>query len=227
MLITVLQNSKKASRATCDPRVWDPCYRYCLANNSILSRYLVVTIKPALWRFKHNYYYCIWRVKVFINDFSLNCWREKNSLGQVITIRPVHCLKAVQPSSNAIATLSYSKFEIIPLQQVHSSAKPNARRKMFFVLEVPRTLTLPLLADSLQSVSSIKRMVMSLQRKNLIFSQSIGFCYLNTHGLKKASTAYARMARSVVPKLFWALPNSVFGEHTTNNNPRLKQLMKK
>jgi len=73
---------------------------------------------------------------------------------------------------------------------------------MFFVLEVPRTLTLPLLADSLQSVSSIKRMVMSLQRKNLIFSQSIGFCYLNTHGLKKASTAYARMARSVVPKLF-------------------------
>jgi len=57
-----------------------------------------------------------------------------------------------------IATLSCSKFEIIPLEQVDSAAKSNLRRKMVFILEVLRTLTLPLLTDSLQTVSWIKRM---------------------------------------------------------------------
>jgi len=33
-----------------------------------------------------------------------------------------------------IATLSYSKFEIIQLQQEESAAKPNERRKMLFIL---------------------------------------------------------------------------------------------
>jgi len=31
--------------------------------------------------------------------------------------------------------------------------------------------------------------------------------------LKKTSTAYARMARLAVPKLFWTWPKSAFGEH--------------
>jgi len=53
-----------------------------------------------------------------------------------------------------IATLSYCKLEIIPLQRVDSAAS----KKMFFIFEVLRTLTLPLLTDSLQSVLSIKRM---------------------------------------------------------------------
>jgi len=57
-----------------------------------------------------------------------------------------------------IATLSCSKFEIIPLEQVDSAAKSNLRRKMVFILEVLRALTLPLLTDSLQTVSWIKRM---------------------------------------------------------------------
>jgi len=56
------------------------------------------------------------------------------------------------------ATLSYCKREIIPLQRVDLAAKSNVGRKMVFILEVLRTLTLPLLADSLQSASSIKRM---------------------------------------------------------------------
>ena len=57
-----------------------------------------------------------------------------------------------------IATLPYCKREIIPLQRAVSAAKPNVNRKMVFILEVLRTLTLPVLTHSLQSVSSIKRM---------------------------------------------------------------------
>jgi len=52
-----------------------------------------------------------------------------------------------------IATLSYCELEIIPLQRVDSAAS----KMMFFILEVLRTLTLPQLTDSLQSVLSIKR----------------------------------------------------------------------
>jgi len=52
------------------------------------------------------------------------------------------------------ATLSSCKLEIVPLQRVDSAAS----RKMFFMLEVLNTLTLPLLTDSLASVLSIKRM---------------------------------------------------------------------
>jgi len=43
----------------------------------------------------------------------------------------------------------------------------------------------------------------------------------------KILTGYARMARSSVPRLSWALPKSEFGEHASNNNPSLKQLVKK
>jgi len=35
------------------------------------------------------------------------------------------------------------------------------------------------------------------------------------------------MARSALPKLFLSLPKSAFGEHASNNNPSVKQLMKK
>jgi len=38
--------------------------------------------------------------------------------------------------------------------------------------------------------------------------------------IKKASTAYAKMARA-------ALPKPEFGEHASNNDPILKQRMKK
>jgi len=54
--------------------------------------------------------------------------------------------------------LPYCKPEIIPLQRVVSAAKPNVNRKMVFILEVLRILSLPVLTHSLQSVSSIKRM---------------------------------------------------------------------
>jgi len=58
----------------------------------------------------------------------------------------------------SIATLS-CKFEIISLmQRAGSAAKSKVSRKMVFILDVLRTLTLPLLTDSLQSVLSIKRM---------------------------------------------------------------------
>jgi len=45
--------------------------------------------------------------------------------------------------------------------------------------------------------------------------------------LKKTSTAYVRMDRSAVPKLFWVRPKAEFGEHASNNNQSLKQRMKK
>ena len=35
------------------------------------------------------------------------------------------------------------------------------------------------------------------------------------------------MARSAVPKLFWALPKSEFGEKASHNDPSLKHIMKK
>jgi len=55
-----------------------------------------------------------------------------------------------------IATVSYCEREIILLQGVLSAAKSEGG-KMVFILEVLRTLTLPLFTDSWQSVSSIKR----------------------------------------------------------------------
>jgi len=71
------------------------------------------------------------------------------------------------------ATLSYCKREIIPLQSVVSAAIPDISRKMVFILEVLRTLTVPLLTDSLQSVLSIKRM--QLKWKNWLFSSQLDF----------------------------------------------------
>jgi len=56
-----------------------------------------------------------------------------------------------------IATISYCKREIILLQRELSAAKSKGR-KMVFILEVLRILTLPLFTDILQSVSSIKHM---------------------------------------------------------------------
>jgi len=35
------------------------------------------------------------------------------------------------------------------------------------------------------------------------------------------------MARAAVPKLFWAFPKPEFGEHASNNDPILKQSIKK
>jgi len=43
----------------------------------------------------------MWSVNVFINDFTLTCWREKkHSLGQVITIQPRHGREVLQLSSD-------------------------------------------------------------------------------------------------------------------------------
>jgi len=44
---------------------------------------------------------------------------------------------------------------------------------------------------------------------------------------KSLTTAYAKMARAAVPKLFWALPKPEFGEHASNNDSILKQRIKK
>jgi len=43
-----------------------------------------------------------------------------------------------------IATLSYCRRKIIPLQRVVSTVKSNVRKKMVFILKVLKTLTLPL-----------------------------------------------------------------------------------
>ena len=44
---------------------------------------------------------------------------------------------------------------------------------------------------------------------------------------KSLTTAYAKMARAAVPKLFWAFPKPAFGEHASNNDPIPKQRIKK
>jgi len=44
---------------------------------------------------------------------------------------------------------------------------------------------------------------------------------------KSLTTAYAKMARAAVPKLFWAFPKPEFGEPASNNDPILKQRIKK
>jgi len=67
-------------------------------------------------------------------------------------------------------------------------------------------LTQPLLTDSLQSVLAIKRMW--LKWKNLIFYQSIGFCYFNTHEFKK------RLQTLTLKWLDQRFPN--FFEHDPN-----------
>ena len=94
---------------------------------------------------------------VFINDLTLTCPREKKQFGpsNLITIRPVHSLKVLQLSPDVDYHPTYSKFEIILLMQRVDSI---AKSKVVFILEVLRTLTLPLLTDSLQSVLSIKHM---------------------------------------------------------------------
>jgi len=84
-----------------------------------------------------------------------------------------------------IATLSCSKFEIIPLEQVDSAAKSNVRRKMVFILEVLRTLTLPLLTDSLQTVSWIKRMDVTTMKNFNFFS--VNWILLFKHSRIKTS----------------------------------------
>ena len=124
-----------------------------------------------------------------------------------------------------IATLSYCKREIISLQRVNSAAKSNVSRKTVFILEVLRTLTLPLLTDSLQSVSVIKRMQLKSMKMTFF---PVNWILLFKHSwILKNLTGYAWMARLAVPRLSWALPKSEFGEHISNNNPSLKQLVKK
>ena len=68
-------------------------------------------------------------VTVFINDFILT-FRQKKSLGQVITIWPVQCYNF---HVMLVAILSYCKREIVPLQRVVSAAKSNVSRKMVFI----------------------------------------------------------------------------------------------
>jgi len=132
--------------------VWDLCHRHCLATTT----FFIVIYLLRLKLHYHGLITVMLSVTVFINDFVLT-FRRKKSLGQVITIRPVQCYNF---HLMLVAILSYCKREIVPLQRVVSAAKSNVSRKMVFILEVLRTLTVPLLRDSLQSmpVSSIKRM---------------------------------------------------------------------
>jgi len=76
-----------------------------------------------------------------------------------------------------IDTLCYSKFEIIQLQQEESAAKSNKSRKMLFNLYIGllRALRLSLLTDKLAICFFDKAHITKIL--NLIFSQSIGFCY--------------------------------------------------
>jgi len=76
------------------PRVWDPCHRHCLAT---------IAVFPYIYLLRLSLHCdCLitimWSVNAFINDFTLTCRRKKNSLGQVIAIRPVHSLKSVTTS---------------------------------------------------------------------------------------------------------------------------------
>ena len=154
MLIVSKLPKSIAGRTKCPRvlRVWDLRHRHCFATTTFfLDSYLL--------QFKlhcNGLITIILSVTVFINDFIL-AFPRKRSLGQVITIRPVQCYNF---HLMLVAILSCCKREIVPLQRVVSAAKSNVSRKMVFILEVLRTLTLPLLTDSLQSmsVSSIKRM---------------------------------------------------------------------
>jgi len=75
-----------------------------------------------------------WSLNIFINYFtSPNCWLvSKKQFCQVFRVRPVHSLKVLQFHLIFIATLSYSKFVIIPLQRKEFTAKSHVSRKMFF-----------------------------------------------------------------------------------------------
>jgi len=59
------------------------------------------------------------------------------------------------------------------------------------------------------------------------FPSGLDFVILTTMDFKNVSTACARMARSAVRKLFWALPKSEFGENASYNDPSLTHIVKK
>jgi len=133
--------------------VWDLCRRHCLATTTLFLYIYLLRLKLHCNSLLIT---IMLRVTVVIIDFILT-FRRKKSLGQVIIIRPVQCYNF---HLMLVAILSYCKREIVPLQRAVSAAKSNVSGKMVFILEVLRTLTLPLLTDSLQSmsVSSLKRM---------------------------------------------------------------------
>ena len=132
--------------------IWDLCHRHCLATTTFFLDIYLTRVKLHC----NGLITFMFSVTVFTNDFILT-FRRRKSLGQVITIRPVQCYNF---HLILVAILSYCKLEIIPLQRVVSTAKSNVNRKVVFILEVLRTLTLSSFTDSLQSmsVSSIKRM---------------------------------------------------------------------
>ena len=85
-------------------------------------------------------------------------------------------------------------FEIIQLQGVDSAAKSNISRKKLFILEELRTLTLPVLTDSLQSVFLIKRMWLKWIWSE--FFLPVDWILLFEHSwIWKTSIAYARPAQ--------------------------------
>jgi len=144
----------RAGRTKCSRGlgVWDLCHRHSLATTTCFLDTYLLRLKLHC----KSLITVMLSVTVFINDFILT-FRRKKGLGQVITFRPVQCYNC---HLMLVAILSYCKREIVPLQWEVSAAKSNVSRKMVFILKVLRALTLPLLTDSLQSmsVSSIKRM---------------------------------------------------------------------
>jgi len=127
-------------KCSCGLGVWDLCHRHCLATTTFYLDIYLLRLKLHC----NGLITIMLSVTVFINDCILT-FRRKKSLDQVITIRPVQCYKF---HWMLVATLLYCKREIIPLQRVVSAAKSNVSRKMVFILEVLRTLTLTLLTDS-------------------------------------------------------------------------------
>jgi len=66
-----------------------------------------------------------------ICDFALHCRRVKKQLCQVIRVQPVHIVwKYFNFRLIVIATLSYSKFEIIQLPREESAPKSTVIRNM-------------------------------------------------------------------------------------------------
>jgi len=59
------------------------------------------------------------------------------------------------------------------------------------------------------------------------FPSRLDFVIQRLMDFENVSTAYPRMARSAVPKLFWALSRSEFGENASHNDSSLKHILKK
>ena len=163
---------KIPSRNTCDcrPPVWDLCQRHCLAKLAFFP--VIYLLRLNLHCDGSSQLSCGALTFSSIYNFILICRRGKKT---VWIKQSQSDLCIVQKCYNfrvmLIATLSYCKFEIIPLQRVNSAAKFNVIDCI--ILVALRTFKLPLLTDRLQSVLYIQRM--PLQWKKWIFPHSLDF----------------------------------------------------